>query len=625
MNRIHYVVIGLVAIAFSGFPGADLEAGGLKGGGGRGGASRGGAGMGGGMGGGMSRPSFGGGGGGMQRPNISAPSMQRPNISAPSMQRPNISAPSMQRPNVTRPSIPTGNISRPNVSSPGMTKPNISRPSNLGPSLGGGGQLGSSLKPSTRPSMPSRPSPTDRPTTLPSLPNRPNVGERPNIGERPSLGGVQKPTTLPGNVRPGDLRPGDLRPGDLRPGTGNLPGTRPGGNLGLGSGSRPDFSKPGLARPLPGDLGDFLGMDKPLGPSTLPGTTRPNIDRPGIDRPGIDRPGIDRPGIDRPGIDRPGIDRPGIDRPGIDRPGTIGRPDGNLVNRPIDIGNINIGNTVISSRPSWVTMDRNQYVNVSNRWQSQIGGIQNWQSRNPGRINYWNNWGNNVRHHWNYQGNCFRPNWWNNHPHGWGGWHYGHFYHRRPWNYWWSVPVFATFSTWFTWQAPPAVWSQPIYYDYGQGGNVTYNNDIVYINEQPVAPADQFAQSAAVLATVPPPADEEVAKEAEWMALGTFALATDEKDVDPKRIIQLAVNKQGIISGTMANTTTDEAKAIQGRVDKETQRVAFRIGESESVVCETGLYNLTQSEAPLLVHHGAEKVENYLLVRLNEPKEESIP
>jgi hypothetical protein len=47
------------------------------------------------------------------------------------------------------------------------------------------------------------------------------------------------------------------------------------------------------------------------------------------------------------------------------------------------------------------------------------------------------------------------------------------------------------------------------------------------------------------------------------------------------------------------------------------------VGESDKIVVETGLYNLTQNEAPVLVHFGPEKVETYLLVRLQDPEEQS--
>lgn len=175
---------------------------------------------------------------------------------------------------------------------------------------------------------------------------------------------------------------------------------------------------------------------------------------------------------------------------------------------------------------------------------------------------------------------------------------------------------------WFRWSAPPAVWAEPVYYDYGQGGNVVYTDNSVYINGDQVATTTEFAQSAADLATVEAPATEEEAEQAEWMPLGTFAISAGEKDVDPTRVVQLAVDRQGIISGTLYNTQTDKTQSVQGRVDKDTQRVALRIGESEDLVAETGIYNLTQNEAPLLVHFGTEKTENWLLVRLEDPAPE---
>lgn len=146
----------------------------------------------------------------------------------------------------------------------------------------------------------------------------------------------------------------------------------------------------------------------------------------------------------------------------------------------------------------------------------------------------------------------------------------------------------------------------------------TMRIDNVYIDGQQVATADQFAQSAAALATVPPPASEEEAAQVEWMPLGTFAVAKDPKDVDPTNLIQLAVSQEGIISGTMYNTKTDEAYTVQGQVDKDTQRVAFGVGESDSIVIESGLYNLTQDDAPVLVHFGPDKTENWLFVRLED-------
>ncbi len=308
-----------------------------------------------------------------------------------------------------------------------------------------------------------------------------------------------------------------------------------------------------------------------------------------------------------------------------DRPNVNNRPVN--VNRPIDIGNINIGNnTAISNRPSWVNMDKNQFNNVSNRWQSQVGGLHNWNTRYPARAGYWHGWANGVRHSNNWHGHyhgCFGPNWWGGHYHPCGGWHYGYGFGRYNWNYWWTVPTYVGLTNWFRWTAPAEVWSEPVYYDYGSGGNVTYTENTVYVNGEQVATTDEFAQSAAELATVPPPPSEEEAKQAEWMPLGTFAVSRGEKDVEPNLVVQLAVNKDGVVSGTLFDTTSDKAQTVQGQVDKQTQRLAVRIGENENLIAETGLYNLTLEEAPVLVHYGKDKVENWLLVRLETPPEDA--
>jgi hypothetical protein len=176
-------------------------------------------------------------------------------------------------------------------------------------------------------------------------------------------------------------------------------------------------------------------------------------------------------------------------------------------------------------------------------------------------------------------------------------------------------------TNWFTWSAPAAVWSEPVYYDYGPNGNVYYQDNSVYIDGQQVCSAEDFAASAAALATVPPPATEQEAEQAEWMSLGTFAISTSDQDTQPARAIQLAVNKQGVVSGTYFNDDAGQAQTVLGQVDKETQRVAFRLGDNQDVVMETSLYNLTQDEAPVMVHFGPDKVEYWLLVRLDYQEE----
>ena len=135
-----------------------------------------------------------------------------------------------------------------------------------------------------------------------------------------------------------------------------------------------------------------------------------------------------------------------------------------------------------------------------------------------------------------------------------------------------------------------------------------------------MARAEDYAASAAALAEVPTPTNPD--QPTDWLPLGTFTLSESETDTDPSRVVQLAVDKDGIVSGTMFNEKTRQTYAIQGRVDKETQRVAFTIGENKDVVFETGIYNLTQQQTPVLAL-GDGREETYLLYRLDPPKDDA--
>ncbi|MEQ8848018.1 hypothetical protein [Botrimarina sp.] len=274
--------------------------------------------------------------------------------------------------------------------------------------------------------------------------------------------------------------------------------------------------------------------------------------------------------------------------------------------------------------PGWASVGPNTNININNRW-NQAFTRPGWQRPTRDRRDYWNGWADGVRHGWNhyhYHHNWFDDRWWSNHRPGLGGWHYCYWNRNYSWSYWWTVPAWGAVTNWFDWSVPQSTWSQPVYYDYGTGGNVVYEDNRVYVGGQEIASAEEFAASAMELATVEPPDTQQQAAEAEWMPLGTFAVSTDEKDTEPAMTVQLAVNREGVVSGTLYNARTDESQSIQGAVDRETQRVAIRFGGSDEIVAETGLYNLTQDEAPVLVHFGADTTENYLLVRLDAPQEE---
>ena len=56
------------------------------------------------------------------------------------------------------------------------------------------------------------------------------------------------------------------------------------------------------------------------------------------------------------------------------------------------------------------------------------------------------------------------------------------------------------------------------------------------------------------------------------MPLGVFAITQDGQspDDEPTMFLQLAVSKQGIITGMLQNTASGVTKTVEGMVDKET-------------------------------------------------------
>ena len=87
----------------------------------------------------------------------------------------------------------------------------------------------------------------------------------------------------------------------------------------------------------------------------------------------------------------------------------------------------------------------------------------------------------------------------------------------------------------------------------------------------------------------------------------------------PDMVFQLAVDKNGTIRGNYFDQVTQTNLPVTGAVDKKSQRVAWKVAAGQGLVVETGLYNLTQDESTALVHFGADRTEQDLLVRIKQP------
>jgi hypothetical protein len=120
-----------------------------------------------------------------------------------------------------------------------------------------------------------------------------------------------------------------------------------------------------------------------------------------------------------------------------------------------------------------------------------------------------------------------------------------------------------------------------------------------------------------------PVVDERQAEQMEWTPLGVFALIREDESAS-RRALQIAVNRDGLLTGTYYNQENGHVHPVTGRVDERTQRAAWKFadGEHEDVVFETSIYNLTEPETTMMVHFGPDAGEPQVwrLVRLEQPE-----
>lgn len=191
------------------------------------------------------------------------------------------------------------------------------------------------------------------------------------------------------------------------------------------------------------------------------------------------------------------------------------------------------------------------------------------------------------------------------------------------WDFWSDHPNWAAWRVnrpyrWAAWGALTG-WLGYGYSDGGGGYGYDYSDDSVYVDNQAYPMDEQYAQQATEIAQAgtAPQADN-----TEWMPLGVFALVQEEKG-QPTMYLQLMISKAGIVGGTFFNSTSNKSMAISGSMDRATQRVAM-FTEKKTPVLETGVQNLTENQAPAVLHFADGTTQRWLLVRLPEPKEAAL-
>ena len=441
-----------------------------------------------------------------------------------------------------------------------------------GMSRGGGGFSGGGGMSRPSPSMNRSPS-MSRPS--PSM-NRPSGSSmsRPSPGMASRPGGGMSPGAMP---RPGGLPSTGARPvggvagGGTRPG--GVAGTRPGG-VGPGSGVG--------SRPSTGQLNNFLNIAPgggAGGASTLPANRPGNMGGSiagGAAADFLQGGGGTRPSTlpaNRPGAGAGIAQRPGAGTGIADRPGA----GAGIANRP-----------GVADRAA--VSDRSMSDN-------RAGRIENRQQYQDNRVGRRDEVRNQV------QENYPRLDFWSDHP----GWAARRVTAPYRWAAWGSVAG---------WVGTGYGWTEAVPYSYGE--NVYYEDNSVYYGDQPVATAEEYAQQAeAIVASAPEVAPEK----AEWLPLGVFALTQDgqKSGPDPTLFLQLAISKEGVISGTSHNSVTNQTQTVEGLADKASQRVAWAVEGKTRPIMETGISNLTSDTGPALVHFADGQTQQWLMVRLDEP------
>ncbi len=396
-------------------------------------------------------------------------------------------------------------------------------------------------------------------------------GARPAQAVRPSPAPSPRPSPQPA-ARPAQPAPVS-RPGNLPSGGGSV--------FGPVGGSLPAKSDKGIGNAVSG--GSVINGNRP---NTLP--ANPNIGG------NIGKGNIGNANLGSSNI---GSGNNLIGKGGLN-PGS-----GNVIGKGGNNTNIGKGGNVINNHPGDINLG-----NISKSGNVVGKGNFSGNNINNGTINVNRNnvvaQGNAVRAGY-VHGNTFGGAWWGRYPNAW---------RAAAWTgaaAVWATTTWALASRWCGYPASAA----PVYYDYGS--TVVYQGDTVYVNGDPYATQQEYAQQATTIADTGRTA--QATPQDEWMPLGVFAMVQGQ-ETSANMLFQLAVNKQGVIRGNFYNALADTTQPVYGQVDPKTQRAAWTVGDKKDVVYEAGIANLTQDQTTMMVHFGPDRAQQWTLVRMQDQK-----
>jgi hypothetical protein len=209
---------------------------------------------------------------------------------------------------------------------------------------------------------------------------------------------------------------------------------------------------------------------------------------------------------------------------------------------------------------------------------------------------------NNLQGRYN---NLFTPQWYAQHP---NAWHLAH-----PHADMWAAVGWGALARWVGYGAGYAP------YDYG----TVYEDVTYYITDDGTMAVEGDVADVTDLATTEATAEPEAD---EWLPLGVFAVTSVNSKATPNRVMQFAVSHGGLIGGSYYDALTGQTVPIQGSINKDTQRAAWTVGSNKQTIWETNLASFTEDQPTVLVHHGKDQTEQWMMVRLqNTPSGQTNP
>jgi hypothetical protein len=308
------------------------------------------------------------------------------------------------------------------------------------------------------------------------------------------------------------------------------------------------------------------------------------------------------------------------------RPGLANRPP-----RPARPGNWQ--NIEINNASQWDRWKQNNDARISNFRNNRTNAWNNIDSRFRQR-NWAGRFGSDEFRHWtkdvwNFRRDRAEEIWCHRHQF-WNDIFDDHWWHSCSW-----CPVSTVWintSPWWWWQPcgwdsvgaffGPTIGAEPIIYD--PGTTVIYEGDMYYVDGVAAGSAVEARRAASDLASPPvaefpvpiPPAQ---GQSQDWLPMGVWAL-TQQEQGDATMFMQFSVDRNGILAGAYKNVMTGDEQPIIGQLDKQTQRVAWHLGNATQTVYETGLAGFANDVVSVFVHFGDVETQTWLLVRLPSPE-----